>query len=550
MGSNQVPGEAPRYSFKHAGLGEIQGIVRGGDFVQFRGIPFADIPARFRQASLKTTLPQQPFDATQPGPTCPQLTSQTFPPFWEGPLAEDGIVLDKPKVDEFGCLNLNITAPRDVLEGHGKVPVLVFIHGGALMVGSSSLQVADREIYDGIRLAQRSVYLGRPIVVVSINYRLGPLGFLASTELEAFNKHHGEAVGNYGLHDQRQALEWVSRFIGDFGGDAQNVTIQGGSAGGVSCHFQAQFPDTKTKRAILSSGTVLTLGAMPIAYHQDRFDSFVSKFCPDSQDAVKGLHSVQIEEFVQYPIAGFYYPVIDNEWIKGRTATALQKRPTSVELLIGSCAFEQDLTLSMMGALDPAHPLSDKALRDLMRDFLTTAGLTTNVADLFGHSILDAYHLNDTLETPSRNLVGWAELVADMVFRIPPYLIGLKNPGANVYLYDFQATNPFPGWEIGYGKSNHAISDLFLFNAAEDLVAEKHRAEYVGAVHQLQKDWLEFCYGELNWEPFQAGDEKRLGPVYALANHGNSNKYDSLEAALGETVANKWKTVLKAAETL
>jgi carboxylesterase type B len=198
-------------------------------------------------------------------------------------------------------------------------------------------------MYDALRLVQRGLADGRPLVVVSINYRLGPLGFLASKELQAFNRSHSEPVGNYGLHDQRQALEWVSRFIGAFGGDANNVTLQGGSAGGTSCHFQAHFPGVKAKRAILSSGTSLALGAMPLSYLQDKYDYFARKFCPaelEGEAAVLALQSVPVDEFVNKPITAFYNPLIDNEWIKERTATALQNNPTSVELMVGSCAFE------------------------------------------------------------------------------------------------------------------------------------------------------------------------------------------------------------------
>lgn len=229
------------------------------------------------------------------------------------------------------------------------MPVLVYIHGGGFTVGSTSLQVAGREMYDGMRLVQRGLADGRPLVVVSINYRLGPLGFLASKELEAFNKSHNEAVGNYGLHDQRQGLEWVSRFIGEFGGDANNVTLQGGSAGGTSCHFQAHLPGVKAKRAILSSGSSLALGAMPLSYLQDKYDGFVRKFCPAKLDGlatIQALQSVPVDEFVNQPITAFYNPLVDHEWIKERTATALQKYPTSLELMVGSCAFEVNSILA------------------------------------------------------------------------------------------------------------------------------------------------------------------------------------------------------------
>jgi carboxylesterase type B len=347
MGSRGTSETITLFSYRHSVLGELHGTRRGSDIVQFRGIPFADIPARFRQSVLRTTLPQEPFDATQPGPICPHTEALPFPDFWTGSLPPDGIVLSKPKADEFKCLNLNITAPLTALQDGRNAPVLVFIHGGAFMVGSSSIQVAGREIYDGLRLVQRSIALGRPLVVVTINYRVAPLGFLASSALEAYNKSFGEAVGNYGLHDQRQALEWVHKFIGGFGGDPEMITIQGGSAGGASCHFQALFKNTKVKRAILSSGSTLAIGAMPLSYHEQKFDTFARKYSPTgSRDVIGDLQSIPVRKFVEEIMSGFYNPVIDNDWIKGRTVTDLLENSTSVEFMIGSCAYEVSLSFS------------------------------------------------------------------------------------------------------------------------------------------------------------------------------------------------------------
>lgn len=564
MGSLDGKQPNPSWSWQHPTLGELKGVRRNGDVVQFRGIPFADIPARFRQSVLRTKLPQVPYDATQPGPTCPHTRALPFPDFWTGPLSEDGIVLKQPIADEFKCLNLNITAPLTAVQDGDKVPVLVFIHGGAFMVGSSSLQVAGREIYDGVRLVQNSIAFGRPLVVVTINYRVGPLGFLASSALEAYNKSFGEAVGNYGLHDQRQALEWVYKFINGFGGDPEMIAIQGGSAGGASCHFQAQFRDAKVKRAILSSGSTLAIGAMPLSYHEEQFQTFALKYSsPGSENVIEDLQSVLAEKLVEETMAGFYNPVIDNDWILGRTVTDLVENPTTVELMVGSCAFEvspvfsrfsswltavqQDITLAMLGVLDPDN-VSDQAMRDTMMSMLKPIGLTSKTNDLFSAVVLEAYGIQNTIETPSKDRDTWAEFVADMIFRIPPYLIGLKTQG-KTFLYEFQSTNPYPGWKLGYGKANHAISDLFLFNPAGDLVEKKHQGEYSGAVQQLQRDWISFCYGQLDWEPFKANDMDKLGPVYTFANHGAGGKFDTLEAAIGKNIVDRWRTVLGVAET-
>jgi carboxylesterase type B len=174
-----------------------------------------------------------------------------------------------------------------------NVPVLVFLHGGGFAGGSQSIQIAGREIYDPTSLVRASLALHQPLIVVTANYRVGPLGFLASAELVA--DHEAAApntpAGNHGLHDQRRALEWCRRFIAGFGGDPQNVTIHGSSAGAVSAHYHCAFPARPSgvpassgeleapsplfRRAILSSGTFLGNGPGPLAHCQKTFDAYV-----------------------------------------------------------------------------------------------------------------------------------------------------------------------------------------------------------------------------------------------------------------------------------
>ena len=340
--------EIETYTLNHPWLGNIRGQRRGNDVVQFRGIPYADIPARFRQAVLRTSLPRQNdevFDALLPGRICPQSDSMPFPPLWEEDLIDTELIPQpKPVADEFCCLNLNVTAPYDVLEQGETCPVMIFIHGGAFVTGSSAVQVGGREIYDPTELVKASDRLGKPLVVVTINYRLGPLGFLASKQLRQFNESHGEAVGNYGLHDQRTAIEWVWQYIAAFGGDPENITLQGASAGGASCHFQAVFEGTRVKRAILASGTALAIGAMPLEYHQEGYDALTTELCTDGRGEVEDLQGIPVETLIKQ-VSGVSKPLIDGQWIRGRGARWLQETPTKVDLLIGSCDYEVRCTM-------------------------------------------------------------------------------------------------------------------------------------------------------------------------------------------------------------
>ncbi|RZJ27628.1 MAG: carboxylesterase family protein, partial [Brevundimonas sp.] len=201
-----------------APAGAVRGATDAG-IQSFRGIPFAAPPV----GEMRWRPPAPPTrwdgvrDATRFGAACVQPTPvfQTLYSADIGRTSED-------------CLTLNIWTPSTT----AKAPVMVWIHGGALVTGSSK-----ETLYDGARLAREGV------VVVSINYRLGVLGWLAHPDLSAESPLG--ISGNYGLMDQVAALEWVKRNIESFGGDPDNVTIAGESAGGLSVLYLMGSPLTR-----------------------------------------------------------------------------------------------------------------------------------------------------------------------------------------------------------------------------------------------------------------------------------------------------------------
>lgn len=211
--------------------GKLRGAVEG-DVHVFRGIPYAAPPIGNRR--WKPPAPTARWDGVRDcfefGPACPQSYSAFMNMV---PLASI------PKFDE-DCLNLNVYRPAQ--SDSQTLPVMVWIHGGAYTEGASSQQ-----IYDGRSLARKGV------VVVTINYRLGPFGFLAHP---ALSRESPESTsGNYGIQDQIEALRWIQRNITAFGGDPGKVTIFGESAGGGSVGTLLVTPAAKGlfHRAIVQS---------------------------------------------------------------------------------------------------------------------------------------------------------------------------------------------------------------------------------------------------------------------------------------------------------
>lgn len=201
------------------------------NFDAFLGLPYAQPPVRFAPAILHDKAWTVPRDATTYGAPC----FQTPEPF-EHPQSTPTV----PDASE-DCLFVNVWRPK-ALPKDAKLPVLVWVHGGGFVAGAGSVKW-----YEGGGLAARN-----DVVVVNLNYRLGPLGFLASP---LFAKYGGNG-GMNGINDQITALEWVQQHIASFGGDPTQVTVMGESSGGISVCLLNTAPRAKGlfSRAIIQSG--------------------------------------------------------------------------------------------------------------------------------------------------------------------------------------------------------------------------------------------------------------------------------------------------------
>jgi para-nitrobenzyl esterase len=191
--------------------GRVAGFAMESGVQAWLGIPYAQPPVG--DGRWKPPIPAAKHAGT--------LFAQQFAPSCMQPLRDHMIayyVGDDPIAED--CLYLNVWAPSGT-QPSSKLPVIVYIHGGSFVAGSGR-----KPLYVGDRLAEQGA------VVVSINYRLGRLGFFAHPELSA--EASGRGSGNYGLMDQIEALRWVRANVAGFGGDANNVTIMGQSAGAMA----------------------------------------------------------------------------------------------------------------------------------------------------------------------------------------------------------------------------------------------------------------------------------------------------------------------------
>jgi len=284
--------------------GPVSGVAKAdGVVVSFKGIPFATPPVgQLRWRAPKAASPwKETLKADHFGASCMQGPNNELLPWtkefmYVTPVSED-------------CLFLNIWTPKAT--AGAKLPVLVYIHGGAFTSGSG-----DVPVYDGEALARTGM------VIVTINYRLGVLGFMAHPGLTAESEHHSS--GNYGLLDQIEALRWVKENIGEFGGDAARVTIAGQSAGAMSVADLLASPLAKG----LFSGAIADSGIggrgvpmLPLADAEKAGEAFAAG---KKATSIEALRALPVSEFARP--GGRFGPIVDGWVVPENAVTATEER--------------------------------------------------------------------------------------------------------------------------------------------------------------------------------------------------------------------------------
>lgn len=401
------------------------GALRGEDtdgVRSFKGIPYALPPVGALRWVPPMAMPRWtgPRDASQFGPACVQPHSTVASVYSADPL---------PTSED--CLTLNIWTPAKA----DHAPVLVWIHGGALVTGSSR-----EALYDGRNMATRGV------IVVSINYRLGVLGWLAHPELSAQSPAH--ISGNYGLMDQIAALQWVRANIAAFGGDPANVTIAGESAGALSVMYLMESPAARGlfARAISESGYMISMPELRRAVYGALSGEAAGQMLGAALQApdIASLRAMKAQDLTDAAARMFApFGVIDGKLLPQQMTTAFdQGEVAPVPMLVG---FNQGEIRSLM-ALAPKPPASAAAYEATIRERYG------DLADAFLRLYPAADYKESIIATTRDGLYGWtAERMARR----------LTAHGQPAYLYLFD--HGYPAQDEAGLHAFHASELPFVF---------------------------------------------------------------------------------------
>ncbi|KAF2811791.1 alpha/beta-hydrolase [Mytilinidion resinicola] len=460
-------------AFVHSKLGRLEGLHFLPTVAQFRAIPFATVPGRFRQSVLLTDLSSTDRKFTQTGYACPQQDESDAP--GGGPLSGD---VRPILMDEHKCLIVQVSAPTEALSntapGAPKLPVLVYIHGGGFHSGKTD--------------QQHSTFAFR--------YRLGALGFLTSADLSADAASHNEPPGNFALFDQRNGLLWVQRFISGFGGDPGNVTVMGESAGSVSIHtHMISTTPSLFKRAALMSGSLSPmLSAAPFDHHEKTYQTLLATLSISSTDPnrLAKLRAVPAAELVTastelrdsgtawLPLAHeSFFPVLPT-W---RNISELTTRCDWVEsIMIGTTGFEGYMFLPLASAITPSS---------------LSALLTRQFGPLNAAKLLAAYDITPDIDA-NLFITRAMEFVGELIFDVPTHHLARHLPHHRTHRYVFDVPNPFPGTAF-HGTAHHWV-DMYSVFATFLARLPTTRLRNISTHHA--RLWTAFANGEEPWTAY------------------------------------------------
>jgi para-nitrobenzyl esterase len=458
--------------------GRVQGKTTEA-MAEYLGIPYAAPPVGALR--WQPPHPAAPWRgvrrATSFAPHCPQPAS----PFGVASTSEN-------------CLYLNVYAPA---AARRDLPVMVWIHGGSLLVGESDSYNPAPLVRDGV-------------LVVTINYRIGALGFLADSALAAAP---GGPSGDYGLLDQQAALRWVQRNIRGFGGDPRNVTVFGESAGGLSTLAQVVSPGARGlfQRAIVESGSY-SLIQQSQASAESAGAAFAAKVgCTASTAASTAacLRRLPVPEIIDNEDFGGYQPNIDSAVLPQSVLTALASGQFShVPVIIGTNHDEWRLFVG----LDELNGAAAVTAANYGAEISSTLGLSaTQTAAVVSEYPLSSY---------SSPAVALGAVGTDAIFACPALIEQIElSQYTPTYAYEFNDKNApdrfLPSFGFPYGAA-HTFELQYLF----DLSSTPYPGPLSPAQQQLaramQRDWTSFAkvgVPAATWPQFSATSQQALSLV-------------------------------------
>ncbi len=480
---------------------------RDGDLNVFRGVRYAQPPVGPRRFGKPEPLPRsdETVDAGADGPTPPQLPSRLE--IAMGPSA------GMPGED---CLSLTIWAPADL--GSEKVPVLVWFHGGAFMSGAGSLPW-----YAGAALARA----GR-IVVVSVNSRLGALGYLRLS---------GVSDGNLGLHDQRASLRWVQQCIDGFGGDPASVCIAGQSAGAFAVLALAVMAEGRSlfRRAILQSGP-FGLEPEPLARAEERGRIFAEAL--DVRPDAESMRRVPVDVLLRSARAVAqrfsrgpgdstppFVPCLDGDLLQAPLLASTAAGAASwCDMIVGYTREE----CSVFSAIDPAFKaMTREQLHAMLRaEFGAKAdALMAEYTALRGYRNAGALH---------------ADAASDRRFIAPALALAQHQAQAGRAAFVYQFNWPSPTTDFG---ACHCIELPFLFGdrvawAQAPMFRGASDADYHHIGGAMRGYWTHFARagdpnagGELAWPRYVEPDRQTM-------------TFDRYTAPMSDPAGRRWRTLL------
>ncbi|MDJ0396327.1 carboxylesterase/lipase family protein [Rhodococcus sp. G-MC3] len=457
--------------------GQVEGSVSGGVAV-WKGVPYAAPPVG--DLRLRAPVEPSPWPEVRGAREFGHIAPQTE----HGPLPIDpGLTIDED------CLTLNVWSP----EGARDLPVMVWIHGGAYYLGSSA-----QRMYDGRKLVTEG-----QVVLVTVNYRLGALGFL---DFSSF----GDFDSNLGLRDQIAALEWVRENIGGFGGDPGQVTLFGESAGGGSVTTLMISPAAAGlfHRVIAESSPATSV------YGAARAESIAERFLELAGVDALGLRQLPVSEFVRVcgelvqeipakvPGTLALAPTVDGDIVPHYPVASFQRGLSlPVPLLIGTNHDESSMFKLMKSPLMPITP--DK----VHEMFQAIAAEHPEMNPNEEAEVAAAYS-----DYPKKRSA--MEISRDAAFRMPTLWIAEAHSRlAPTYLYRFDQATPFlrltrlgamHGTEVPYVFGNFGV----VPNDPTFKLGGRKTADAVRA--RVQGRWVDFAYGRDPWTPYDEENRTTL----------------------------------------